>query len=42
MAMADEYAALVIKSGDIETNWRSWVNEKMVLIQPVLDELNAK
>jgi putative aldouronate transport system substrate-binding protein len=42
MVMADEYAALVIKSGDIEAAWRSWVNEKMPLIQPVLDELNAK
>jgi putative aldouronate transport system substrate-binding protein len=42
MSMADEYAALVIKSGDIEANWRNWVNEKMVLIRPVLDELNAK
>ncbi|MDR1970435.1 MAG: extracellular solute-binding protein [Treponema sp.] len=42
MVMADEYAALVIKSGDIEAAWRTWVNEKMPLIQPVLDELNAK
>ncbi|GHV67243.1 hypothetical protein AGMMS49928_03850 [Spirochaetia bacterium] len=42
MVMADEYAALVIKPGDPEANWRTWVNEKMPLIQPVLDELNAK
>jgi putative aldouronate transport system substrate-binding protein len=37
----DEYAALIVKSGDIEANWRTWVNEKMPIIQPVLDELNA-
>jgi putative aldouronate transport system substrate-binding protein len=37
-----EYSALIAKSGDIEANWRAWVNEKMVTIQPVLDELNAK
>ncbi|MDR0554656.1 MAG: extracellular solute-binding protein [Treponema sp.] len=42
MVMADEYAALVIKSGDPESNWRAWVNEKTPLVQPVLDELNAK
>jgi putative aldouronate transport system substrate-binding protein len=37
-----EYSALIAKSGDVEANWRAWVNEKMVNIQPVLDELNAK
>jgi putative aldouronate transport system substrate-binding protein len=37
-----EYSALIAKGGDIEANWRAWVNEKMVNIQPVLDELNAK
>jgi putative aldouronate transport system substrate-binding protein len=42
MVMADEYAALVIKPGDTAANWRAWVNEKMALIQPVLNELNAK
>lgn len=42
MVMADEYAALVIKSGDPEANWRAWVNEKTPLIQPVLNELDAK
>jgi putative aldouronate transport system substrate-binding protein len=39
---ATEYSALIVKSGDVEANWRAWVNEKMVNIQPVLDELNAK
>lgn len=24
---------------DVEANWRAWVDEKMPLIQPVLDEL---
>jgi putative aldouronate transport system substrate-binding protein len=42
MVYPDEYAALVVAEGDIETNWQNWVNEKMSLIQPVLDELNAK
>ena len=26
---------------DVEANWRAWVDEKMPLIQPVLDELDA-
>jgi putative aldouronate transport system substrate-binding protein len=39
---AEEYSALIVKPGDIEANWKSWVNEKMPMIQPVLDELNAK
>jgi putative aldouronate transport system substrate-binding protein len=39
---ATEYSALIVKDGDVEANWRAWVNEKMVNIQPVLDELNAK
>ena len=41
MNYADEYAALIVKEGDIEENWRNWVEDKMPLIQPVLDELNA-
>ncbi len=41
MTYADEYAALIVKEGDIETNWKAWVNEKMPMIQPVLDELDA-
>lgn len=36
-----EYAQLVVKEGDLEENWNTWVEEKMQLIQPVLDELNA-
>ena len=42
MDYANEYSALIVKSGDIEANWRAWVNEKMPMIQPVLDELNGK
>lgn len=41
MVYSEEYAALITKDGDLETNWNAWVNEKMPLIQPVLDELNA-
>lgn len=42
MTYADEYAALVTKEGDIETNWKNWVQEKNNIIAPVLDELNAQ
>ena len=42
MNYGDEYAALIVKPGDIEANWKAWVEEKMPLIQPVLDELNGK
>ncbi|NLG88709.1 MAG: ABC transporter substrate-binding protein [Clostridiaceae bacterium] len=37
-----ELSNLVTMDGDIETNWKNWVQSKMPLIQPVLDELNAK
>jgi putative aldouronate transport system substrate-binding protein len=40
MVLADEYAQLILMPGDLETNWRNWVNDKMLIIQPVLDELN--
>ena len=29
----------ILKGPDVEANWRAWVDEKMPLIQPVLDEL---
>lgn len=38
----DEYSSLITKEGDLHENWQSWVNEKMSLVQPVLDELNSK
>ena len=39
--LPEEYAALVVAGGDMETKWNAWVEEKMKLVQPVLDELNA-
>ena len=41
MDISVEYAQLILASGDIETNWRNWVADKMLVVQPVLDELNA-
>lgn len=37
-----ELANLVTMDGDVETNWRKWIQSKMPIVQPVLDELNAK
>lgn len=37
--LGQEYASIVLKGSDVEANWRAWVDEKMPLIQPVLDEL---
>ena len=42
MDLSEEYAQLILKDGDLETNWRNWVNEKMQLVQPLLDELNEQ
>lgn len=42
MVYEDEYANLIVAEGDVMENWQKWVDEKMNLIQPVLDELNAK
>ncbi len=41
MTYADEYANIITKSGDFDTNYDQWVSDKMSMIQPVLDELNA-
>lgn len=38
---ATEYANLILQDGDLEANWKAWVNDKMSLVQPVLDELNS-
>lgn len=38
----NEYANLILKNGDLEANWKEWVNSKMSLVQPYLDELNDK
>ncbi|MFV0518748.1 MAG: extracellular solute-binding protein [Lachnospirales bacterium] len=37
---ATEYANLILKDGDLETNWNEWVNSKMSVIQPYIDVLN--
>lgn len=37
--LPEEYASIVLKGKDVEANWKSWVNEKMSLVQPALDEL---
>lgn len=36
-----EYANLILQEGDLVTNWKKWVNTKMSLVQPYLDELNS-
>ena len=41
MTYADEYANIITKSGDFDANYDQWVSDKMAMIQPVLDELNA-
>ena len=42
MDLSEEYAQLILKEGDLETNWQNWVDEKMQLVQPLLDELNQQ
>ena len=42
MTYADEYANLITQEGDFDQNYDKWVADKMSLIQPVLDDLNAK
>lgn len=40
-----EYTNLVTSAGsveELEANWRDWIDSQMPLVQPVLDELNAK
>ena len=34
-----EFANIVLKGPDVEANWRAWVDEKMQVVQPLLDEL---
>lgn len=33
-------AKLILKDGELEDNWNTWVEEKMAVVQPVLDQLN--
>ena len=37
----NEYAQVVVQDGDIESNWQAWIESKMPVIQPVLEELNG-
>ncbi|RJG20612.1 extracellular solute-binding protein [Paenibacillus thiaminolyticus] len=37
-----EYTNLILQNGDLEANWKKWVDSKMPLVQPVLDELNQQ
>ena len=39
--LGDEYAELIITPGNIEDKWNAWVAERMIVVQPVLDEMNA-
>ena len=40
MTYADEYANIITKDGDFDTNYDQWVADKLKMVQPVLDELN--
>ena len=31
---------VILKDGELEDNWNTWVEEKMAVVQPVLDQLN--
>lgn len=42
MTYADEYANIITKAGDFDANYDQWVADKLKMVQPVLDELNAK
>ncbi len=42
MTYYDEYANLITKSGDFSTNYDQWVSDKLKMVQPVLDDLNAQ
>ncbi|BFH11436.1 hypothetical protein WDD9_005302 [Paenibacillus melissococcoides] len=37
-----ECTNLILQNGDLEANWKKWVDSKMPLVQPVLDELNKQ
>lgn len=42
MQYADEYANMITKDADFDATYDQWIKDKMPLIQPVLDDLNAK
>lgn len=37
-----EYAELILEEGDLEANWKKWIEEQNYLNQPVIDELNTE
>lgn len=41
-AYIDDYANLIVMDGDLLTNWQAWCADKQGIVQPVLDEMNAK
>lgn len=41
-AYVDDYANLITKEGDLRANWEAWCADKMGIVQPVLDEMNAR
>lgn len=38
----EEFAKIIVMDGDIEENWKAWVDEKMPQVSVVLDEINAE
>lgn len=41
-AYVDDYANLITKDGDLRANWEAWCADKMGIVQPVIDEMNAR
>lgn len=41
-AYIEDYANLIVKEGDLRANWEAWCADKMGMVQPVLDEMNAR
>ncbi|HIU31634.1 MAG TPA: ABC transporter substrate-binding protein [Candidatus Caccousia avistercoris] len=35
-----DYAEIAVKDGDVEENWKAWIEEQMPMVQPALDDLN--
>lgn len=38
---ATDYAELAVMDGDLEKNWKNWIDSQMPMIQPALDDLNS-
>ena len=38
---ATDYAELAVMDGDLEKNWKDWIDSQMPMIQPALDDLNS-